>query len=81
MNPAEHELAPTDTILVISDRTYQKCRGILRNTCVKVEAFVYPSDFHVIDIPLDPFCPIIFGAPLCASTELNIDSKKEIMSL
>jgi hypothetical protein len=81
MNPADHELEPTDTILVFSDRTYQKFRVVLRNTYVKVEAFVYPIDFHVIDIPLDPFCPIIFGAPLCASTELNIDSKKEIMSL
>jgi hypothetical protein len=30
---------------------------------------------------LDPFCPIILGAPLCSSTKLNIDSKKEIMSL
>jgi hypothetical protein len=77
----DHELEPTDTILVLSDRTYQKCRGVLRNAYVTVEAFVYPIDFHVIYISLDPFCPIILGAPFFASTKLNIDSEKEIMSL
>jgi hypothetical protein len=31
-----------------------------------------PIEFHVIDIPLDPFSPIILGALFCASTKLNI---------
>jgi hypothetical protein len=77
----DHELETTDTVLVLSDRTYQKCRGFLCNAYVAVEAFFYPIDFHVIDIHLDTFCPIILGAPFYASTKLNIDSKKEIVSL
>jgi hypothetical protein len=60
----DHELEPTNNLLVFSDRTYQKCRGVLRNAYVTVEAFVYPIDFHVIDIHLDTFCPTILGAPL-----------------
>jgi hypothetical protein len=55
--------------------------SLLRNAYITVDAFIYPIDFYVIDIPLFPFCPIIFGAPFCALTKLNINSKKEVMSL
>jgi hypothetical protein len=67
--------------MVLSDRTHQKCHGILRNAYITAEDFVYPIDFYVIDILQDPFCPIILGAPFCVLTKLNIDSKREAMSL
>jgi hypothetical protein len=71
----DHELEPSNTTLVLTDRTYERCHVILRNAYLMVEAFVYPKDYYVIDIPLDPFCSIILGAPFCVPTKLNIDSK------
>jgi hypothetical protein len=74
-------LEPTDTTLVLSDRTTQRYHGILRNAYITVEGFVYPIDFYIINILEDPFCPIILGEPFCVLTKLNIESKKEVMSL
>ena len=69
----DYELEPSDTTLLLSDRTTQRCHGILRNAYITVEDFVYPIDFYIIDILEDPFCPIILGAPFCVLTKLNID--------
>jgi hypothetical protein len=76
----DHELEPTE-LLVLSDRTTQRCHGILRNAYIAVENFVYPIDFYIIDILNTIFFPIILVAPFYVLTKLNIDSKKEVMSL
>jgi hypothetical protein len=77
----DHALEPLETTLVLLDRTYQNFHGILCNAYITVEDFVYLIDFYVIDILQDHFCPIILGENFFVLTKLNIDRKKEVMSL
>ena len=69
----EPELEPTNTTVMLSNRTIQGFDGILRNINVSVGSFMYPIDFHVVDLPRDPFRPIILGRPFFEITTTNID--------
>jgi hypothetical protein len=42
----------------------QYSRGILRDPYISVWPFVYPIGFHIIDMYLDPCCPVILDMPL-----------------
>ena len=66
---------------MLSNRTLQGSHGILRNACISVGGFVYPIDFHIIDMYVDPFHPVILGRPFCVATEINIDNKEDTMTL
>ena len=75
----EPVLEPTDTTIMLSNRTLLKFDGILRDIYVTIGSFVYPIDFHVISMPRDPFCPIILGRPFFVITRANIDSREGVI--
>ena len=44
------ELTPTTMTLQMADRTLAHLKGILEDVLIKVEKFMFPVDFVVIDI-------------------------------
>ena len=41
--------------------------GILHNVLVKVESFIFPADFVILDCEVDFEVPIILGRPFLAT--------------
>ncbi|XP_076885654.1 uncharacterized protein LOC143535224 [Bidens hawaiensis] len=55
------ELTPTRMSLSLADRSVKYPRGIIENLLVKVDKFVLPVDFGVLDMEADEKVPIILG--------------------
>ncbi|GJX31379.1 DNA-directed DNA polymerase, partial [Tanacetum coccineum] len=59
--------------LELADRSIQYPRGIIENVLIKVDKFVLPIDFVILDIPEDSRVPIILGRPFLATARAMID--------
>ncbi|XP_076958881.1 uncharacterized protein LOC143634765 [Bidens hawaiensis] len=58
------ELTQTRISLSLADHSIKYPRGIIENLLVKVDKFVFPVDFVVLDMDADKICiPIILGSP------------------
>ncbi|GKE46754.1 DNA-directed DNA polymerase [Tanacetum coccineum] len=66
---------PKDTrmSLELADRSIQYPRGIIENVLIKVDKFVLPIDFVILDMPEDSRVPIILGRPFLATARATID--------
>ncbi|GJV38573.1 reverse transcriptase domain-containing protein [Tanacetum coccineum] len=64
--------------LELADRSIQYPKGIIENVLIKVDKFVLPIDFVILDMPKDSRVPIILGRPFLATARAMIDvfSKK-----
>ena len=58
---------PTAMRLLMADRTVKRPIGILHDVLVKVESFIFPVDFVILDCEVDFEVPIIFGRPFLAT--------------
>ncbi|XP_074283282.1 uncharacterized protein LOC141607833 [Silene latifolia] len=54
-----HSLAPTTITLQLADRSVKRPLGVLEDIPIKVEKYLIPVDFVVLDIPEDSHTPII----------------------
>ena len=59
------EAKPTTISLQLADRSYQHPRGVIENVLVKVDKFIFPIDFVILDMEKDDKVPII----LCKTRE------------
>ncbi|GJR86234.1 DNA-directed DNA polymerase [Tanacetum coccineum] len=59
--------------LELADRSIQYPRGIIENVLIKVDKFVLPIDFVILDMPEDSRVPIILGRPFFATARAMID--------
>ncbi|GJU88715.1 ribonuclease H-like domain-containing protein [Tanacetum coccineum] len=59
--------------LELADRSIQYPRGIIENVLIKVDKFILPIDFVILDMPEDSRVPIILGRPFLATTRAMID--------
>ncbi|GJT64384.1 DNA-directed DNA polymerase [Tanacetum coccineum] len=59
--------------LELADRSIQYPRGINENVLIKVDKFVLPIDFVILDMPEDSRVPIILGRPFLATARAMID--------
>ncbi|GKB26907.1 DNA-directed DNA polymerase [Tanacetum coccineum] len=59
--------------LELADRSIQYPRGIIKNVLIKVDKFVLPIDFVILDMPEDSRVPIILGTPFLATARAMID--------
>ncbi|GKF09025.1 DNA-directed DNA polymerase [Tanacetum coccineum] len=59
--------------LELADRSIQYPRGIVKNVLIKVDKFVLPIDFVILDMPEDSRIPIILGRPFLATARVIID--------
>ena len=57
------EANPTNITLQLMDRSLTHPQGIIEDVLVKVDKFIFPMDFIVIDMEEDKDVPIIMGRP------------------
>ncbi|GJU19798.1 reverse transcriptase domain-containing protein [Tanacetum coccineum] len=67
------EPKPTRIGLKLADRSIQYPRGIVENMLIKVDKFVLPVDFVILDMPKDSRNLIILGRPFLVTTRAMID--------
>ena len=60
---------PTVMRLLMADRTVKRPIGILQDVLVKVESFIFPADFVILDCEVDFEVPIILGRPFLLQVE------------
>ena len=53
--------------------------GILHDVLVKVESFIFPADFFILDCEVDFEVPIILGRPFLATGRALVDMEKRQM--
>ncbi|XP_073158946.1 uncharacterized protein [Henckelia pumila] len=70
------EPKPTRTSLQLADRSPKYQRGIIEDVLVKVDKFIFPVDFVVLDMEKDLDMPLILGRPFLATGKTLIDIQK-----
>ncbi|XP_027109132.1 uncharacterized protein [Coffea arabica] len=70
------ELKRTNISLQLADRSIRHPMGILENVLIKVQKFIIPVDFVVLDMEEDVNIPIILGRPFLATAGTIIDVKR-----
>ena len=67
------EPSPTRMSIQLADRSVKFPRGIVENMLVKVDNFVFPVDFFILDMDEDSEVPLILGRPFLATARALID--------
>ncbi|XP_028785464.1 uncharacterized protein LOC114741374 [Neltuma alba] len=70
------ETRPTIVTLLFADRSISHPKGVIENVLVKVDKFIFPADFIVLDCKVDWNIPIILGRPFLATARTLIDVEK-----
>ena len=60
----------------MADRTVKRPIGILHDVLVKVESFIFPAEFVIVDCEVDFEVPIILGRPFLATGRALVDMEK-----
>src|SRR3954466_1374872 len=69
------------TKLRFVDHTVKKSYGVAEDVLVEVDKFVFPVDFHIMDIPEDEETPILLGRPFLSTGRCNFDIEKGTLTL
>ena len=67
------EARSTTFTLQLADRSLKHPRGVIENVLVKVDKFIFPADFIVLDMEEYKEIPIILGKPFLATGKVMID--------
>lgn len=62
--------------LQLADRSIKYPRGVVEDVLVKVDKFIFPVDFVVLDMEEDREIPLILGRPFLATEKTLIDVQK-----
>ena len=62
--------------LLMADRTVKRTIGIFHDVLVKVESFIFPADFVILDCEVDFEVPIILWRPFLATGRALVDMEK-----
>ena len=75
------EAHPTTVTLQLADRSLKHPRGIIEDVLVKVDKFIFPADFIVLDMEEDKEIPIILGRPFLETGRAMIDVQRGELKL
>jgi hypothetical protein len=78
------ELQPTSITLQLASKSIKRPRGILEDVLVKVDQFILPTNFIVLDMEESPMplpLPIILGRPFMRTANTKIWVKKGTVSM
>ncbi|XP_073129136.1 uncharacterized protein [Henckelia pumila] len=75
------EVKPTKIALQLADKSIKYPRGIIEDVLVKVDRFIFPVDFVVLDMEEDGNMSLILGRPFLATAEVMIDVKKGALTM
>jgi len=70
------DLTPTTISIQLADYSIRQPVGILEDVPVRVDEFVIPCDFFVMDTNKSPHMPLILGRPFLATAgaEINVQA-------
>ncbi|GJY23574.1 retrovirus-related pol polyprotein from transposon TNT 1-94 [Tanacetum coccineum] len=68
-------------VIEMADRSMKSPKGIVKNVLVKINKFISPVDFIILDIIKDDKVPIILGRPMLATAHARIDVFSKKISL
>ncbi|XP_031116623.1 uncharacterized protein LOC116020278 [Ipomoea triloba] len=66
-------LKPTRMCIQLADRSTKYPRGIVEDVLVRVDKFIFPVDFVILDMDPNVEIPLILGRPFLAITRALID--------
>ncbi|XP_048228932.1 uncharacterized protein LOC125369797 [Ricinus communis] len=66
------KLTPTRMSIQLADRTVKYSKGIIEDVLVKVNKFIFPMDFVVMDMNGESDVPLILGRPFLATSKALI---------
>ncbi|XP_075483776.1 uncharacterized protein LOC142523927 [Primulina tabacum] len=75
------DVKPSTITLQLADRSLTYPRGIVEDVLVKVDKFIFPADFVILDMEEDQETPLIFGRPFLATGKALIDVHKGELTL
>ena len=75
------EVRPTTVILQLADRSLKHPRGVIEDVLVKVDKFIFPADFIVLDMEEDKEIPIILGRPFLTTGRAVINVQRGELKL
>ncbi|XP_023738283.1 uncharacterized protein LOC111886279 [Lactuca sativa] len=75
------EPRPIRMTIHLANKTVTFTRGICEDLLVKVEKFVFPTDFIILDMEVDPQVPIILGRPFLNTVSAIIDMRDSKLTL
>ncbi|XP_010247987.1 PREDICTED: uncharacterized protein LOC104590915 [Nelumbo nucifera] len=75
------EPQPTRVALQLVNRSTKHPRRIIEDMLVKVDKFIFPVDFIVLDMQEDVDVPLILGRPILATGKAMIDVQQGQLSL
>ncbi|XP_027338039.1 uncharacterized protein LOC113851970 [Abrus precatorius] len=70
------EVKPTSITLQLADRSFTYSYGIVEDLLVKIDKFIFPADFVILDMEVDADIPLILGRPFLATGRALIDVQK-----
>src|SRR4051812_27945059 len=70
------DVKPTTISLQLDDRSIVYPRGVIKGVLIKVEHFIYPVDFVVLDMQEDRNVPLILGRSFLRTSRTIIDVYK-----
>ncbi|KAK8685965.1 hypothetical protein V6N13_124993 [Hibiscus sabdariffa] len=71
------EAKPTTVMLQLADHSYVQPEGKIEDILVKVDKFIFPADFLILDCEADENAPIILGRPFLSTSRAVIDFDKD----
>ncbi|XP_057793100.1 uncharacterized protein LOC131009706 [Salvia miltiorrhiza] len=74
-------IKPTTIVLQMADRSISYPKGIVEDVLVRVEKFIFPVDFVVLDMVEDKDVPLILRRPFLATGRSLIDVAKGELTL
>ncbi|KAK8715478.1 hypothetical protein V6N13_042812 [Hibiscus sabdariffa] len=70
------ESKPTTVMLQLEDRSYVQLEGKIEDILVRVDKFIFPADFLILDYEANEHAPIILGRPFLATGRVLLDFEK-----
>ncbi|XP_061358075.1 uncharacterized protein LOC133302328 [Gastrolobium bilobum] len=67
------ELKPTTVSLQLADRSIRRPDGVIEDVLVKIDKFIFPADFVVLNMEEDTEIPLLLRRPFLATTRAMID--------
>ncbi|KAK8669972.1 hypothetical protein V6N13_104739 [Hibiscus sabdariffa] len=71
------EAKPTTVMLQLADHPFVQPEGKIEDILVKVDKFIFPVDFQILDCEADENAPIILGRPFLSTSRAMIDFDKD----
>ncbi|GJS86280.1 hypothetical protein Tco_0752821 [Tanacetum coccineum] len=75
------KLEPINMVIEMANNTKCTPKGIVENLLIKIDRFIFPIDFVILDMVEDIRMPIILGRPLLATAHAKVDIFRKSISL